>query len=142
MLGQRAFVRVSRRNLVRLTESFATGERLCSATAAGAAELLPTDSQYDIAIVGGGHNALVCAAYLGRAGLKCVVLESREILGGAAVTEELFPGFKYVACIRSFCDSCCCWLLKPSTCWNCTLDVLDCACRVYSISAFDGIPPE
>ena len=51
--------------------------------------------QYDAVIVGGGHNGLTCAAYLARAGLRVVVVERREILGGATVTEEIFPGFKF-----------------------------------------------
>ena len=45
-------------------------------------------------VVGGGHNGLVCAAYLAKAGLKTVVLERRHLVGGAAVTEEVWPGFK------------------------------------------------
>src|SRR5438270_5371791 len=49
---------------------------------------------YDIIIVGAGHNGLVTAAYLARAGLSVLVLERREIVGGACVTEELWPGFK------------------------------------------------
>jgi len=48
----------------------------------------------DILIVGGGHNGLVCAFYLARAGLKVTVLERRGVVGGAAVTEEFFPGFR------------------------------------------------
>jgi phytoene dehydrogenase-like protein len=52
------------------------------------------NARYDAIVVGGGHNGLVCAAYLGRAGLDVVVLERREMVGGAAVTEELWPGFK------------------------------------------------
>src|SRR3712207_9393754 len=48
----------------------------------------------DVIVVGGGHNGLVCAAYLSRAGLKTLVLERRPLLGGAAVTEEVWPGFK------------------------------------------------
>src|SRR5260221_4828972 len=47
---------------------------------------------YDAIVIGGGHNGLVTAAYLGRAGLRTVVLERRETLGGAATTTELAPG--------------------------------------------------
>jgi len=49
---------------------------------------------FDIAIVGAGHNGLICAAYLARAGRKVVVLERRELVGGCAVTEEIWPGYK------------------------------------------------
>jgi phytoene dehydrogenase-like protein len=49
---------------------------------------------YDLIIVGGGHNALVTAAYVARSRAKVLVLERREVLGGACVTEELWPGFK------------------------------------------------
>ncbi len=48
----------------------------------------------DAVIVGGGHNGLVCAAYLAAAGLKVTVLERRKVVGGAAVTEEFHPGFR------------------------------------------------
>ena len=48
----------------------------------------------DVVIVGGGHNGLVCAFYLARAGLKVTVLERRSVVGGAAVTEEFHPGFR------------------------------------------------
>lgn len=49
---------------------------------------------YDCIIIGGGHNGLVCAAYLARAGRKVCVLERRHVLGGCATTEELWPGYK------------------------------------------------
>jgi phytoene dehydrogenase-like protein len=51
--------------------------------------------RYDAIVIGGGHNGLVSAAYLARAGKKVLVLERRHVLGGAAVTEEVFPGFKF-----------------------------------------------
>jgi phytoene dehydrogenase-like protein len=51
-------------------------------------------AHYDCIIIGAGHNGLVTAAYLARAGRKVLVLERREMVGGACVTEELWPGFK------------------------------------------------
>jgi phytoene dehydrogenase-like protein len=50
--------------------------------------------RYDAVIIGGGHNGLTCGAYLARAGKKVLVLERREVIGGAAVTEEFAPGFR------------------------------------------------
>ncbi len=50
--------------------------------------------RYDALIIGGGHNGLVCAFYLARAGLKVRILERRDVIGGAAVTEEFAPGFR------------------------------------------------
>jgi phytoene dehydrogenase-like protein len=55
-------------------------------------------NSYDVIVIGGGHNGLTHAAYLGRAGKKVVVLERRHVLGGAAVTEEVFAGFKFSVC--------------------------------------------
>ena len=52
-------------------------------------------NSYDAIIVGGGHNGLVTAAYLAKAGKRVLVLERRHLLGGAAVSEEIFPGFTY-----------------------------------------------
>ena len=48
----------------------------------------------DVIVIGGGHNGLVAAAYLARAGLRTLLLERRPLLGGACVTEELWPGFR------------------------------------------------
>jgi phytoene dehydrogenase-like protein len=51
--------------------------------------------RYDALVIGGGHNGLVAAAYLARAGQRTLVLERRHVLGGAAVTEEIVPGFRF-----------------------------------------------
>jgi phytoene dehydrogenase-like protein len=51
-------------------------------------------TETDVAIIGGGHNGLTCAAYLAMAGLKVKVVERRKVVGGAAVTEEFHPGFR------------------------------------------------
>lgn len=62
---------------------------------------------YDAIIVGGGHNGLVASFYLSRAGLKTLVLERRDFVGGAAITEELFPGYSMPSC------SYICYMLQP-----------------------------
>ena len=69
---------------------------------------MSTIKSYDAIVIGGGHNGLTAAGYLARAGKKVLVLERRYVLGGAAVTEEVFPGFKFSVC--SYVVS----LLKPT----------------------------
>ena len=54
--------------------------------------------QYDAIVIGGGHNGLINAAYLAKAGKKVLVLERRYVVGGAACTEEIVPGFKFSVC--------------------------------------------
>ena len=55
----------------------------------------PSKSRYDAVIVGGGHNGLVAAAYLAKSGKSVCVLERRHVVGGAAITEEIVPGYKF-----------------------------------------------
>src|SRR5215211_8452699 len=50
---------------------------------------------YDAIVVGGGHNGLTNGAYLAKAGLRVLILERRHLVGGAAITEELWPGFSF-----------------------------------------------
>jgi phytoene dehydrogenase-like protein len=54
-----------------------------------------SDRTYDAIVIGGGHNGLVNGAYLAKAGLKTLILERRPLVGGAAITEELYPGFSF-----------------------------------------------
>lgn len=60
-----------------------------------AATLEPGNTLYDAVIVGAGHNGLVCAAYLAQAGHRVAIVERRDAVGGACVTDELFPGYRF-----------------------------------------------
>src|SRR5690606_1335521 len=51
-------------------------------------------TMYDVILIGGGHNALVCAHALARAGRRVLVLEARDVVGGCCVTEEAWPGYR------------------------------------------------
>ena len=53
-----------------------------------------TKKPFDAVVIGGGHNGLVCAYYLAKAGMRIKICERRSVVGGAAVTEEFHPGFK------------------------------------------------
>jgi phytoene dehydrogenase-like protein len=83
--------------------------------------------RYDAVIIGGGHNGLVAAAYLARAGLRTLVLERRPVLGGAAVTEEVFPGYRFS--VASYVVS----LLRPEI-----IRDLDLARHGFEILPLDG----
>ena len=54
-----------------------------------------TTQQHDVIVIGGGHNGLTTAAYLAKAGLTTLVLERRDVLGGATLTESPVPGYKF-----------------------------------------------
>ena len=54
-----------------------------------------TNKKYDAIVIGAGHNGLVNGAYLAKRGLKTLILERRHLVGGAAITEELYPGFNF-----------------------------------------------
>ena len=57
--------------------------------------LMPTSRSYDAIVIGAGHNGLINGAYLAKAGLRTLIVERRHLVGGAAITEELYPGFQF-----------------------------------------------
>jgi phytoene dehydrogenase-like protein len=72
-----------------------TGRRLGGVTAEGTTQFAEAPmAEFDVVIIGAGHNGLTCAAYLAMGGLKVKVVERRKVVGGAAVTEEFHPGFR------------------------------------------------
>ena len=91
-----------------------------------------TDQKFDAIIIGGGHNGLTSAAYLSKAGLNVVVLEKRHVIGGAAVTEEIIPGFKFSRC--SYVLS----LLRPQIIAD--LRLKEHGLKVYSRDPFSFVP--
>ncbi|KAJ0500182.1 putative FAD/NAD(P)-binding domain superfamily [Helianthus annuus] len=80
----------------------------CSNTTTTTTAATLANKKWDALVIGGGHNGLTAAAYLAQSGLSVAVLERRHLIGGAAVTEELIPGFKFSRC--SYLQS----LLRPS----------------------------
>ena len=90
---------------------------------------MPSDPEYDIIIVGAGHNGLVTAAYLAKEGMKVLVLERREMVGGACVTEEMIPGFKFSTAAMFL------GLLQPKV-------VQDLKLSEYGYEAYSADPPD
>src|SRR3954468_8485779 len=95
----------------------------------------PVDgSRYDAIVVGAGHNGLIAAGYLAKAGKKVLVLERRTIIGGATVTEEPFPGYKIPHC------SYVCSLLLPEVIQDLQLERHGYAVRPFDPQYFVAFP--
>ena len=76
-----------------------------SSNSANSSSANSSSGNYDAIIIGAGHNGLVTAGYLAKAGRRVLVLERREQVGGAAVTEEVFPGFRFSSCADGSSDT-------------------------------------
>lgn len=109
----------------RLTEEVKMWRRCFSSSSASATRALK-ERKWDALVIGGGHNGLTAAAYLARGGLSVAVLERRHVIGGAAVTEELVPGFKFSRC--SYLQS----LLRPT--------VIRCGSFIFRYDCFALLP--
>ena len=82
----------------RFRSALRSGDYIAPVSADGALSYSRRAVRYHAIVIGGGHNGLTAAAYLARAGRRVLVLERRHVLGGAAVTEEVFPGFRFSVC--------------------------------------------
>ncbi len=94
---------VDRRNFLQFgLSAAAVGSDKVAAQIMSADDKTPARDEYDYVVVGGGHNALACAGYLGKAGYRCVVLEAKSVAGGNAATEKLtLPGFWHDSCANT-----------------------------------------
>ncbi len=94
---------VDRRNFLQFgLSAAAVGSDKVAAQIMSADDKTPARDEYDYVVVGGGHNALACAGYLGKAGYRCVVLEAKSVAGGNAATEQLtLPGFWHDSCANT-----------------------------------------
>ena len=96
-------------------ESTPKGSASSAARSSRAARSAGTDRSYDAIVIGGGHNGLTNASYLAKGGLRTLVLERRHLVGGAAITEELRPGFWFTT--FSYALSACCGRTSSRT-WS------------------------